>query len=68
MSKVTFEFNEEEQHDVDLCNNRYKMACMLDEIQNYIRQLNKYEERAEIPTQEIVDKLTTLIENWYYIN
>lgn len=69
MGKVTFEFNDgEEMYDISLCTNRYKMASMLDEVQNYVRHLNKYEERSEIPVTELIDKLEDMVHCWYHIS
>lgn len=69
MGKVNFEFDAiEEQNDIVLCTNRYKLASMLSEISNYRRSLYKYEEREQIPTEEIINKLDGLLEDWYYID
>lgn len=69
MGKVKFEFDTaEENNDIELCANRYKLAQMLYDIQDYIRNLNKYEERNEIPVEEISEKLSTMIEDWYMIS
>lgn len=69
MGKVNFEFDAiEEQNDIALCTNRYKLASMLSEISNYRRSLYKYEEREQIPTEEIINKLDGLLEDWYYID
>lgn len=68
MGKVNFEFDAiEEQNDIALCTNRYKLASMLSEISNYRRTLYKYEERKQIPVDEIVNKLDDLLNDWYYI-
>lgn len=68
MGKVTFEFDEaEERYDVSLCVNRYKMAYMLDEIRDYARTLRKYEEREQLPTEEVETKLSNIIDKWYVI-
>lgn len=69
MAKTIFEFDSiEESNDINLCANRYKMAAMLEDIREYVRTLNKYEERAEIPTEEIANRLSDIISDWYYIN
>lgn len=69
MGKVNFEFNAiDEQYDIALCTNRYKLASMLEEISNYRRNLYKYEEREQIPTEEIVNKLDNMLNDWYYID
>lgn len=69
MGKVNFEFDAiEEQNDIALCTNRYKLASILEEISNYRRNLYKYEEREQIPTEEIVNKLDGMLDGWYYIN
>ena len=68
MGKVTFEFDDkEESYDVSLCTNRYVMAHMLDEISNYARGLRKYEERSQVPTEEVETKLSNIIDKWYVI-
>lgn len=68
MSKVVFEFDgAEESYDVSLCTNRTKMAVMLQAVQDYARQLRKYEQRENIPTEEVEKKLTEIIYDWYII-
>ncbi|WP_304393104.1 hypothetical protein [uncultured Clostridium sp.] len=69
MGKVKFEFDAiEEQNDIALCTNRYKLASMLSNISDYRRTLYKWEEREQIPTEEIVNKLDDLLSDWYYID
>lgn len=69
MGKVKFEFDAiEEQNDIALCTNRYKLALMLSNISDYRRTLYKWEEREQIPTEEIVNKLDDLLSDWYYID
>lgn len=69
MGKVKFEFDTiEEQNDIALCTNRYKLALMLSNISDYRRTLYKWEEREQIPTEEIVNKLDDLLSDWYYID
>lgn len=69
MGKVKFEFDAiEEQNDIALCTNRYKLASMLSDIADYRRTLYKYEERKDIPTEEIVNRLDSMLEDWYYID
>lgn len=68
MSKVTFEFdNTEEHYDITLCNSRYAMASMLDEIGDYARTLRKYEERESIPTEEVETRISDIIHSWFTI-
>ena len=68
MSKVVFEFDgAEESYDVSLCTNRTKMAVMLQAVQDYARQLRKYEQRENIPTEEVEKKITEIIYDWYII-
>lgn len=69
MGKTIFEFdNGEDMYDISLCTNRYKMAHMLDEVQNYVRHLNKYEERSEIPIDELIDRLGDMVHEWFHIS
>lgn len=68
MPKITIELDEqEENYDLELYTNRYKMAHMLDEVQNLAREYYKYDERSEIPTSEIKDKLDNILSDWYYL-
>ena len=68
MSKVKFEFDGmEETYDIVLCTHRVELALMLQCVQDYVRQLRKYEERKAIPTEEIADKLSDIINDWYII-
>lgn len=69
MAKVTYTLDDvEDSYDVKLITNRREMAYMLDEIRGYIRNLDKYEERSEIPTEEIENKLSNIIDKWYYLD
>lgn len=68
MAKVRFEFNDEESNNVILCVSRHTLANMLEEINTYRRNLTKYEERNEIPTQEIIDNLENILQPWFIIS
>lgn len=66
MAKVTFEFDDiEENGEILLTANRKNLAFMLYDISQYRRKLYKYENRENIPTQEIIDKLDNLLNTWY---
>lgn len=66
MAKVTFEFDDiEENGEILLTANRKNLAFMLYDISQYRRKLYKYENRENIPTQEIIDKLDNLLDTWY---
>ena len=70
MGKIIYEFKDtdaDDVHSVTLINNRYKMATMLYNITDYIRTLRKYEERQNIPVEEIADKLSDIVADWYII-
>ena len=68
MSKVIFEFDgTKDTYDIALCTHRIQMGMMLQDIQNYARELRKYEERKEIPTNEVESKLNEIIDDWYHI-
>ena len=70
MGKIIYEFKDndvDDVHSVTLINNRYKMATMLYNITDYIRTLRKYEERQSIPVEEIADKLSDFVADWYII-
>ena len=69
MGKVTFEFDEfENKSDVLLIVNRNKLACSLEDLANYRRNLYKYESRGQIPVDEIIDNLDKSLDFWYYIS
>ena len=63
--KVTFEFDDiqENQLDIKMIVNRIKLYRDLLELSNYRRELYKYEERSEIPVEELINKLDDLILN-----
>lgn len=63
--KVTFEFDDisENQIDIKMIVNRIKLYKDLLELSNYRRELYKYEERSEIPVEELINKLDDLILN-----
>lgn len=66
MAKVTFEFDDiEENGEILLTVNRKNLASTLYDISQYRRKLYKYENRENIPTQEIIDKLDNLLDTWY---
>lgn len=58
MPTASLTFNlPEETYDFELANNasKYMLAC--EDVKNYARHLRKYEERKEIPTEEVFEKL-----------
>ena len=66
MAKVTFEFDDREEHDEVLTiANRFVLKGMLYDLAEYRRHLYKYENRGEIPVNEIIDKLDTILKDWY---
>lgn len=68
MAKIILEFDDiDDSHDLSLCCNRHKLASMLYNIENYARGLRKYEERNEIPTEEVVNKIQHILSDWYVI-
>lgn len=68
MSKVNFEFDGmEETYDIVLCTHRVELALMLQGVQDYARQLRKNESREAIPTEEVANKLSDIINDWYII-
>lgn len=46
--------------------NRDKFYALLQELKDYRRTLYKYEERANIPVEEIIDKIDMLTSNVEY--
>lgn len=66
--KTIFSFiNYYDNSDIVLCSNRWEFYKMLDKLSEYIRTLKKYEERKEIPTEEVIEVLCDTIDNFYYI-
>lgn len=65
IKKMTFEFDDisENQIDIKMIVNRIKLYRDLLELSNYRRELYKYEERSEIPVEELINKLDDLILN-----
>lgn len=69
MAKAIFEFDTiDDAHEISMCANLREISLILDNINNYARNLDKYEERENIPTEEIVDKLRNYLDRWYYID
>ena len=65
IKKITFGFDDiqENQIDIKMIVNRIKLYRDLLELANYRRNLYKYEERSEIPVEELINKLDDLILN-----
>lgn len=59
--KVIFEFNIDKNRDdvldLELANNRLKMWKVISELAQQTREWQKYDQRTEIPAQEIRDFL-----------
>lgn len=59
--KVIFEFNidknKDDVLDLELANNRLKMWKVISELAQQTREWQKYDQRTEIPAQEIRDFL-----------
>jgi hypothetical protein len=53
----------DDQLDLELAQNARRYQSALWEINNYRRVLSKFEERAEIPTQEVINKLLELLKD-----
>lgn len=64
MPKAILEFTlPEDNEDFKMHMNASKYYCAIEDIKNYARHLNKYDERKTIPKGEIINKLYELIEN-----
>jgi len=62
MPTASLNFNlPEENYDFKLASNAAAFMLACDDIRNYARQLRKYEERKEIPTEEVSEKLYELL-------
>lgn len=58
MPTASLTFNlPEENYDFELATNAVKFMLACDDIRQYARTLRKYEERKEIPTEEVSEKL-----------
>lgn len=69
MSKVTFEFDSNEDgYEIALCTYRHKLAKMLWDISDYVRSLRKYEERTNIPSEEVEERLSYMLQDWGFIS
>ena len=65
--EAIFRFNEEEnEQELKLIIHRKTILRDLDFLSAYMRNMSEYEEREEIPTEEIVDKLKEIIIDDYY--
>ena len=63
--KTTFEFDDEHTFDIKLCTHRMDLYFALDELKNYRRQLYKYESRGEIPVNELINELDSILADFY---
>ena len=62
--KVTFEFDPyEDKEDLALFQHAKKYYCALHYIEEYIRQLRKYDEREAIPAEEISAKFYSILDD-----
>lgn len=59
--KTILEFNGQEGLDVKLCIHRYVLWSALNELENYRRELYKYEERTDIPKEEVIRVLDNIL-------
>ena len=65
IGKTIFEFDNVPENDLDIkmIVNRYKLYADMDELACYRRELYKYDERENIPKEEIIRKLDEIILN-----
>jgi hypothetical protein len=62
MPKVTMTFNlPEEKVELLIAQQGIDYYCALDELQRYRRQLYKYDERENVPKDEIIAKLDEIL-------
>ena len=68
IGKTIFEFDNVPENDLEIkmIVNRCKLYADMDELANYRRRLDKYEERKEIPTEEIIQNLDNIILKDFY--
>ena len=68
IGKTIFEFDNVPENDLEIkmIVNRCKLYADMDELANYRKRLDKYEERKEIPTEEIIQNLDNIILNDFY--
>lgn len=57
----------EERSEANLAQAAGKLHSVCWEISNYARTLRKYDERDNVPKEEIVDKLNELLSDFYNI-
>lgn len=68
MSKLILTFKmPEERSEANLALGAGKLHSVCYDISQYARSLRKYEERKNIPTAEIVDKLNELLSEYYEV-
>lgn len=68
MGKATFSYDTiDEAHEISVNAHITEVSRMIEEVRNYARHLDKYEERKEIPTDEVADTLFDLTSGWGYI-
>lgn len=68
MPKAILEFSlPDEQEEFEVAQNGQKYLCILTELQNYLRDKSKYENRSSIKIDEIREKINQLT-NEYEVN
>jgi hypothetical protein len=65
MPKLILEFNiPEERDEAKIAQNGGLYYSMLFDIRMYLRSLNKYDERDTIPKEELIDKISSILEDF----
>ncbi len=66
--KIILEFDEEHQLEASTSLHATDLALALSDLADYKRELDKYEERSEIPVQEVIDRLEQCLDVYYKID
>lgn len=54
----------EDREDMLMAQRACEYYCMLEDVRNYARSLDKYDDRESVPIDEVVSKLRELIEGY----
>lgn len=68
MGKAIFSYDTiDEAHEISINSHIREVTKMIEDIRGYAHHLDRWEERDSIPVDEIVDKIHSITDAWYYI-
>ncbi len=69
MPKMTLTFNlPEERSDAELATKAGTLYCICHDLSQYIRTLDRYDERESLPKEEVIEKIRIMLDEFYSLN